>query len=223
MKNSWAKAERNESRMPMMQYAKRAIDLWLSVSLLILLLPLLSLASAFIYFTELGPVFFVQDRLGLDGRLFRFCKLRTMSQDRDENGNLLPDRLRIKPWGAFLRRTSLDELPQLWLVISGKMSLVGPRPLLPRYWAYFTEKEKLRFKVLPGITGLAQINGRNTASWNKRLAYDIEYVKGWSIFLDVKIMIRTVLNVVYSRGIVVDANEIMDDLDTERLRKKASS
>jgi len=179
-------------------------------------LPVLCAAAVIIRIKDAGPIFFTQDRIGFGRKRFRFYKLRTMRPEKDALGRLLSDAERIRPWGAFLRKTSLDELPQLWLVIIGRMSLVGPRPLLIRYQPYFNEMEKTRFDVLPGITGLAQVNGRNTASWDKRLAYDIEYVRKWSFFLDIKILLKTILNVILSRGIVVDANEVMQDLDIER-------
>lgn len=205
-----------QTGIPPLPFSKRAIDLCISSGLIILTLPLMALAAAFVFWNDPGPVFFIQERIGYRGRIFSFVKLRTMTRERSISGELLPESARIKPWGAFLRRTSLDELPQLGLVILGKMSLVGPRPLLVRYAPFFAYEERQRFRVLPGITGLAQVNGRNTTSWGRRFAYDMEYVANWSVALDMRILFKTVLNVVLSKGIVMDVNKVMEDLDIER-------
>lgn len=201
---------------------KRLLDICLASWILLLSLPILCVAVVYIWIKDPGPIFFVQERIGLGGKCFKLYKLRTMNLEKDSHGRLLPDRNRIGPSGALLRKMSLDELPQLLQVILGKMSMVGPRPLLIRYQPYFYEIEKIRFNVLPGITGLAQINGRNTASWDKRLAYDVEYVKKWSFLSDIKILAKTILNVIVSKGVVVDANTIMMDLDIERTTQQKS-
>jgi len=139
-----------------------------------------------------------------------------MTNDMDSNGNLLSDALRLTEFGKFLRRSSLDELPELLNVLKGEMSLVGPRPLLMRYLPFFTERERIRLTVLPGITGWAQVNGRNEASWDDRLAYDIWYVENRSFWLDLKILLLTFVRVVNTKGVVVDAQSIMLNLDDER-------
>ena len=143
-------------------------------------------------------------------------KFRTMSDERDSAGNLLPDNKRLSAFGKFLRSTSLDELPELLNVIKGDMSIVGPRPLLMRYLPFFTDKEYVRHNMRPGITGLAQIKGRNHLSWEQRLAFDVWYVENWSIFLDVKILFLTFLAVLNKKGVDVDPSGRMMDLDEER-------
>jgi lipopolysaccharide/colanic/teichoic acid biosynthesis glycosyltransferase len=135
---------------------------------------------------------------------------------KNEDGNLLPDEKRLTTVGKFLRKTSLDELPELWNVIKGQMSLVGPRPLLIRYLPYFTEKERKRFQVKPGITGLAQLSGRNQLSWNKRLELDCWYVENWSLLLDLKLLLLTFLKVVRCEGVADAPRSLMMDLDEER-------
>jgi lipopolysaccharide/colanic/teichoic acid biosynthesis glycosyltransferase len=161
-------------------------------------------------------VVFRQRRPGLGGRPFTLKKFRTMNDARGPDGRFLPDAGRLTPLGRFLRRTSLDELPQLWNVLWGEMSLVGPRPLRWHYLPYFTPRERLRHTVRPGITGWAQIHGRNEASWDHRLANDVWYVEHWSLWLDCRILCLTLLQVFRGRGVVVDANSIMKDLDEER-------
>ena len=139
-----------------------------------------------------------------------------MTEERDEKGCLLPDAQRITPLGAFLRRTSLDELPELFNVLRGEMSLVGPRPLLHRYLQYFTAHERTRQTVRPGITGLAQINGRNRLEWDKRLSLDAWYVEHWSLLMDCKILARTVAGVLLRKDVAVVANTVLPDLDVAR-------
>jgi len=199
---------------------KRALDLCLSILFAIALLPIMAVMSLCIFIMDTGPVLFCQERIGLGGKLFRFVKFRTMNQKKDELGNLLPDGDRITIIGSLLRKYSLDELPQLWLVICGKMSMVGPRPLLPRYFNFFNENETVRFSVLPGITGLAQICGRNLVSWDERLSCDIEYVNEWSFVMDLLIIKKSILNVIKSKDVAIDANQIMEDLDVERSKSR---
>lgn len=151
-----------------------------------------------------SPVFFRQRRPGLDGRLFELVKFRTMTDDRNENGELLPDGDRLTGVGRFLRATSLDELPELWNVLKGDMSLVGPRPLLPDYLEYYTDEEAVRHTVRPGITGWAQVNGRNAIEWDAKLALDRFYVEHRSLGLDVKILWMTVGKVLRRDGISSD-------------------
>jgi lipopolysaccharide/colanic/teichoic acid biosynthesis glycosyltransferase len=162
------------------------------------------------------PVIFRQVRPGRDGRLFELTKFRTMTDRRDASGSLLPDVERLTPFGRLLRSTSADELPSLWNVLKGDMSLVGPRPLLVRYTEFFTAEESLRLTVRPGITGLAQVNGRNTASWDSRLSDDVAYVKKLTLALDVRILLRTVARVFARSGFVEDPESLMSNLDVER-------
>jgi sugar transferase EpsL len=154
----------------------------------------------------------------LYGHPFTLIKFRTMTDERDEEGNLLPDPERMTRLGRLLRSTSLDELPELINVLKGEMSLVGPRPLLLRYMPYFTARERLRFETLPGITGLAQINGRNTAPWEDRFAHDVWYVEHRSLLLDIKILARTLLHVLRSEDVEPDPGLAVMALDEERRR-----
>ena len=163
-----------------------------------------------------GAVFFRQLRPGLHGAPFEMIKFRTMLDINDVAGRPLPDAQRLTALGAFLRSTSLDELPELWNVVKGDMSLVGPRPLLFRYLPCYTERENKRHDVRPGITGWAQINGRNTVDWDRRLELDVWYVENRSIFLDIKILTKTVIKVFRREDVVVDTNSLLDDLDVVR-------
>lgn len=201
--------------------AKRAIDLTAAAAgLLVLAIPMLAVAIGVAL--RMGrPVLFRQERPGRDGHPFRMFKFRTMTDRRGADGALLPDRDRLTPLGSWLRRTSLDELPELINVLRGEMSLVGPRPLLVRYTRYFTDEEMLRLAVRPGITGLAQVSGRNLVSWDQRLALDVRYVREWSLWLDFRILALTVLRVFGSRGVVVDAESVMRNLDDERRDRAA--
>lgn len=186
-----------------------------TLALTLLALPLLILMG--IIRCKLGsPVLFRQIRPGLGGRPFELIKFRTMTDARDEAGELLPDTQRLTPFGRLLRVTSLDELPELWNVMRGDMSLVGPRPLLMRYLPYYSEKEARRHLVRPGLTGWAQLHGRNTLSWNERLALDIWYVENRSMALDFKILLQTVTAVLRREGVVTDPSAAMQDLDVER-------
>ncbi|MCE5268414.1 MAG: sugar transferase, partial [Planctomycetaceae bacterium] len=162
------------------------------------------------------PVLFRQWRPGLGERPFLLYKFRTMNDACGPDGRPLPDAARLTALGRFIRRTSLDELPQLWNVLRGEMSLVGPRPLRMDYLPYFTRLERLRHSVRPGITGWAQVHGRNEASWDDRFANDVWYVEHWSLWLDLRILWLTLRQVVHGRGIVVDACSIMKNLDEER-------
>lgn len=181
--------------------AKRAVDVvGAAVGLGIAALPMALIAAA-IRLTMGRPVLFVQERPGLHGEVFLLCKFRTMRDDRDADGALLPNDQRLTRLGAFLRSTSLDELPELWNVLRGDMSLVGPRPLLVEYLDRYTPEQARRHEMRPGITGLAQIEGRNALSWEDKFALDIAYVDGWSLGLDTRIIVRTVWAVLTRRGI----------------------
>jgi len=198
---------------------KRLFDFTASFVGLILLAPVFFLTALVVRVKLSAPVLFRQQRPGLNSKPFMIYKFRTMTDSRDSMGKLLPDADRLTRIGKFLRSSSLDELPELVNVIKGDMSLVGPRPLLMRYTPYFTEREKKRFLVLPGITGWAQINGRNESSWGQRLSADVWYVENRSFGLDLKIIFKTFEKVIKSQGVVVDANSIMLDFDVERSRK----
>lgn len=198
---------------------KRLFDL----VVLLVGLPVLLLFAAVIALCirlEMGsPVFFRQPRPGRFERVFTLLKFRTMTDERDEYGNLLPDTQRMTPTGSFLRKTSLDELPELLNVLKGEMSLVGPRPLLIRYLPFYTDYERKRFAARPGITGWAQVHGRNNLSWDERLAMDAWYIEHLSFWLDIKILWLTLLQVIKGKDVQVVPNLTMQDLDVERLKK----
>ncbi len=183
---------------------KRLFDITLSIFLIVLLSPLFIIISILIYFKMGRPILFRQNRIGLNEKIFTIYKFRTMTNKRDKNGELLPDRDRLDNFGKSLRATSLDELPQLFNVLKGDMSFVGPRPLLVEYLPLYNKEQRRRHSVLPGITGLAQINGRNAISWEDRFRYDIEYVDNKSLWLDLKILWRTFLKVIKRDGVSAD-------------------
>lgn len=182
-------------------FAKRAIDIVVSLSLLCLLIWLIAALYVLVRLRLGSPVLFRQQRPGLDGRPFVLVKFRTMTDARDESGALLPDVVRLTRFGRFLRATSLDELPTLWNVIRGDMSLVGPRPLLVQYLERYTPQQARRHEVRPGITGWAQVTGRNAMSWPDKLAKDVWYVDHVSFWLDLKILVKTVIVVFRRDGI----------------------
>lgn len=195
---------------------KRLFDLLVAILAIPLLLPWTGLIALWLLREGGGPVLFRQSRPGRDGRVFTLLKFRTMSEARDAVGELLPDEARVTRAGRLLRRTSLDELPELINVLKGEMSLVGPRPLLLRYQPYFTGKERLRFTVRPGITGWAQVHGRNNLPWDERLALDVWYVQNQSFLLDLKILLHTLLQILRARDVQVVPNLTLRDLDEER-------
>ncbi len=195
---------------------KYILDRFIAAIAAIAFSPLLLAVAIAIYARMGGPIVFTQPRPGQGGHIFNFYKFRTMTSECDINGNLLPDEQRLTAIGEFLRKTSLDELPQLWNVLKGDMSLVGPRPLVPKYLPYYSERELKRHDVLPGITGLAQVNGRNALAWNERLALDVFYVENWSLWLDIQILLKTVYKVLRRDSIAVAPSSIMMDLDDER-------
>ncbi|MDD7147385.1 MAG: sugar transferase [Lachnospiraceae bacterium] len=187
---------------------KRIFDIIISGIALLLLSPVF-LILAILVRTKLGcPVIFHQERPGYREKIFTLCKFRTMTDERDENGELLPDARRLTPFGSFLRKTSLDELPELWNIFKGDMSLIGPRPLLVGYLPYYTERERLRHTVRPGLTGLAQVSGRNFLSWDERLAKDVEYVEHLSFLMDVKVFFQTISVVFRSDDVSVDSEAV---------------
>lgn len=180
---------------------KRCMDILVSALGLLAISPLLLLLSLLVYLYHGWPVFFTQERPGLQGRIFKMVKFRTMTNARGADGTLLPDAERLTPFGKFLRRTSLDELPELWNVLKGDMSLVGPRPLLVRYLDRYTPEQGRRHEMRPGITGLAQVRGRNALTWPEKFALDVEYIDEWTPFLDLHILYETIAVVLWGTGV----------------------
>ncbi|OJX49484.1 MAG: sugar transferase [Flavobacterium sp. 38-13] len=197
-------------------FFKRVIDFMAALVGLLILSPIFILVTIGLFFANQGKPFFFQVRPGKGEKEFKIVKFKTMNDKKDKNGNLLPDAKRLTKIGSFVRKTSMDEIPQLINVLIGDMSLIGPRPLLMRYLPFYTERERLRHTVRPGITGLAQINGRNTVKWDDRLAFDVAYVENMSFKQDLEILYKTVLKVIVSENIVVDPESIMQNLDDER-------
>jgi lipopolysaccharide/colanic/teichoic acid biosynthesis glycosyltransferase len=191
--------------------SKRLLDLLLATLALIVLSPLLLVLAVLVRATLGAPILFRQQRPGYKGQIFTLNKFRTMRNDRDAAGNLLPDPQRVTPLGRFMRSTSLDELPELFNVLAGQMSLVGPRPLLVAYLERYSPEQMRRHDVLPGITGWAQINGRNALTWEDKFRLDVWYVDHWSLWLDVKIMALTLLKVFRREGIVPHGKEAVDE------------
>jgi len=183
---------------------------------IILLAPVLILLMILIRIKLGGPVFFTQNRPGLGAKVFKMVKFRSMTNERDEKGELLPDQMRITTLGRFLRRTSLDELPELINVLQGDMSVIGPRPLLVKYLPFYTKREMKRHEVRPGITGWAQVNGRNLLNWDKRLELDAEYVETMSLGLDIRILLRTIRDVLRQSDVLEVSSETVPDFDDYR-------
>lgn len=198
---------------------KRLIDFLLALVAFILISPVFIIVVILLYFSNKGQPFFFQARPGRNEKVFHIIKFKTMNDKRNLEGDLLSDAERLTPVGSFIRKTSLDEIPQLINVIKGDMSLIGPRPLLISYLPYYTETERLRHTVRPGITGLAQVKGRNTVAWDDRLKYDVEYVRNISFFNDVNIIILSIKVVLFSEGVNIDPRSLMKDLDDERRNK----
>jgi len=189
---------------------KRLIDFLVALFGLIVAGPLMVFVILFLAISNKGNVFFVQKRPGKNEVVFKILKFKTMNDRKDENGNLLPDEIRLTPIGKFIRKTSLDELPQLLNVLKGEMSLIGPRPLLVSYLPLYSETQKKRHLVRPGITGWAQVNGRNAISWDKKFEYDVWYVENLSFLLDLKIIFLTIQKVLKSDGISSDSSATME-------------
>ena len=198
------------------QYGKRVVDIVVASTVLICLSPIMIAIGLAIRIRLGSPVLFKQTRPGRHGAPFRIVKFRTMLDLRDADQRLLPDRERITRFGRFLRRSSLDELPELFNVFRGDMSLVGPRPLLMRYLPYFTAAEQTRFDVVPGVTGWAQVNGRNNLSWDDRFRHDVWYVENLSLWLDMKILALTVIRVVQRHNVRAVPALSLQDLDEAR-------
>lgn len=190
------------------KYIKRILDIISSLFAIVILSPLLAVTAVLVK-TKLGsPVLFKQERPGKDEKIFTLMKFRTMTDERDENGELLPDEVRLTKFGKFLRSTSIDELPELFNILKGDMSVIGPRPLLVQYLPYYTEEERHRHDVRPGLTGWAQVNGRNSLDWDHRFECDVEYVKNMSLLFDIKIMFSTILKVIGKSDVAEDTNQI---------------
>lgn len=191
-------------------YVKRLLDIVISSVVLVVLSPLYLVLALLVRIKLGSPVLFYQDRPGKDGEIFKMCKFRSMTEKRDENGKLLPDEIRLTRFGKWLRSTSLDELPELLSILKGEMSLVGPRPLLVQYLPLYNERQRHRHDVRPGLTGLAQVNGRNAISWAQKFEYDVEYTEKLSFLLDLKIILKTVENVVKREGIASESSATME-------------
>lgn len=192
------------------KYIKRILDMISSLLAIIILSPLLAVTAVLVK-TKLGsPVLFKQERPGKDEKIFTLMKFRTMTDERDENGELLPDEVRLTKFGKFLRSTSIDELPELFNILKGDMSVIGPRPLLVEYISRYNEHQHRRHEVRPGLSGWAQVNGRNSISWEEKFDLDVEYVDNYSFAMDVKILFMTVLNVLKKEGISSETSATME-------------
>lgn len=201
------------------KYFKRPLDFIMALVGLIVLSPVMLVVAILVRIKLGSPVIFKQPRPGLNEKVFALYKFRTMTDERDENGELLPDAQRLTPFGKWLRSTSLDELPELWNIIRGDMSLVGPRPLAVEYLPYYTETERIRHTVRPGLTGLAQVNGRNAVSWEERFRYDVSYVESISFVGDIRILLRTISRVVGREGVLVRGTAGVEDFHAYRARQ----
>lgn len=201
----------------MYKYIKRSLDLITALFLVIILSPVMLIAAILIAVNRDGPILFKQERPGKDGKIFTVYKFRTMSTMlRDKNGNELSDFDRMTKIGKILRKTSIDELPQLFNIIKGEMSFIGPRPLLKEYLELYSPEQMRRHDVLPGISGWAQVNGRNTLTWDEKFAYDVYYVNHYSFKMDLKIFIKTIENVVSQDGINSDSENTMEKFEGNR-------
>ena len=201
---------------PYEAYIKRPLDFCLSLGALIVLSPVMGI-TAILVKTKLGsPVLFTQDRPGKDEVVFKLYKFRSMTDERDENGNLFPDDVRLTKFGRLLRSTSLDELPELFNIIKGDMAVIGPRPLLIEYLPYYSENEKHRHDVRPGLSGLAQIHGRNAITWEDKFSWDLQYVDHVTFINDATIVFKTIIKTVKRSDILVGSQHKVGRLDSER-------
>ena len=194
------------------KYFKRLVDIVCSLAAIIVFSWLYIIVAVLVRVKLGSPVIFKQARPGKDGKIFNLYKFRTMTDERGENGELLPDDVRLTKFGRMLRKTSLDELPEAFNILKGDMSVVGPRPLLVEYLDYYTEEEMHRHDVTPGLTGLAQINGRNAISWEEKFAWDLEYVNNISFLHDVKIILRTILKFIKGSDVLDGEAQIEGNL-----------
>lgn len=189
-------------------FVKRMLDIVLSLTALLILSPVLLIVAVLVRCKLGSPVLFRQERPGKDEKIFTLCKFRTMTDKKDAEGNLLPDHQRLTRFGKLLRASSLDELPELFNILKGDMSIIGPRPLLVSYLPYYTEEEKLRHSVRPGLTGLAQVSGRNFIDWDRRLEKDVEYVRHLSFGMDLRVLMLTVKTVLgHGEGVAEDTGK----------------
>ncbi|WP_100076849.1 sugar transferase [Chryseobacterium camelliae] len=195
------------------KFIKRLLDVILSLLGLLLLSPIFILVTIGLYISNNGKPFFLQARPGLNEKIFKIIKFRTMNDKKDEKGNLLSDAERLTSIGAFVRKTSLDEIPQLINVLKGDMSVVGPRPLLPDYLPFYSDFQKKRHQVKSGITGWAQVNGRNAISWEQKFEYDVWYVNNVSFSIDLKILFLTIKKIIFPDGITADGHATMPRFD----------
>lgn len=202
------------------KYVKRILDIILSLSAIMILSPVLLVLYILVRVKLGSPVLFKQERPGRNENIFTLCKFRTMTDKRDEKGELLPDEVRLTKFGKLLRSTSLDELPELFNILKGDMSIIGPRPLLVRYLPWYTEQERHRHDVRPGLTGLAQVNGRNALGWEDRFSYDLEYVNHCSFMMDIKIIMMTVGKVLKRSGTLSGAEQTVEDFDIYRKKQQ---
>lgn len=201
---------------PYEKYIKRPLDCFLAICALIFLSPVLLITAILVHIKLGSPVIFTQERPGKDEKIFKLYKFRTMTDERSKCGNLLPDEQRLKPFGMKLRSSSLDELLELFNIVRGDMSIVGPRPLLVQYLPFYTEKERHRHDVRPGLSGLAQVSGRNLVKWDQRLLYDVEYVNKITFIGDLKIICQTIGKVLKHSDVAVDTDTVETYLDRER-------
>ncbi len=202
------------------KWLKRLIDIVVSAAGIIVLSPVLLILWILVRVKLGKPAIFTQERPGKDEKIFKLYKFRSMTGERDEKGELLPDEVRLPAFGEKLRGTSLDELPELFNILKGDMSLIGPRPLLVGYLPYYTKREQLRHSVRPGLTGLAQVSGRNFIAWDDRLAKDVEYVENLSLLLDLKILLKTVMVVFKKENVAVETDSVEGYLWDERKRRE---
>jgi lipopolysaccharide/colanic/teichoic acid biosynthesis glycosyltransferase len=202
-------------------FFKRLIDFIIVLTALLIIWPFLLLVYIWLTIANKGAgAIFFQERPGKDEKIFKIIKFKTMTDARDAEGNLLPDAQRLTKVGAFVRKTSIDELPQLINVLKGDMALIGPRPLLPEYLPYYTEREQLRHTVRPGITGWAQVNGRNNVTWDQKLELDSYYVEHLSFIMDVKVLLTTIKKVLGSKDVVVIPGSKAGKLNVERANRR---
>ena len=204
---------------PYEKYFKRVLDVFCGLAALLVFWWLYIIVAVLVRIKLGSPVLFKQERPGKNEEIFKLYKFRTMTDARDENGNLLPDEVRLTKFGRALRATSLDELPEVFNILKGEMSLVGPRPLTIQYLPYYSEEERHRHDVRPGLSGLAQVNGRNFIDWDHRLAFDVQYVKKITFIGDLRIILQTVLKFVKKEDIAVDTNKVEPNFAEERRLK----
>lgn len=192
-------------------FVKRILDFCIALTALSILFVPLAIITLFLHFANKGAgAFFFQERPGLNGKIFKICKFKTMTDERDSDGNLLPDEQRLTPIGKFVRSTSIDELPQFWNVLVGDMALIGPRPLLVEYLPLYSKEQARRHEVRPGITGWAQCHGRNSISWTEKFKLDVWYVDNVSLLTDIKVVLITIKKVIVRDGISQDGNATME-------------